>query len=195
MIRCNYNLLSLVCQPILPPSIRSATTLPVRNHHSIYTHSLSYIVRPTALLSEYDDLRHELELVIPNDCLTASSKHDSNLVYSIIFSSISDDTAKTYVRQNNKLKNGCIGWTNIKDLYMGKNNLETKIREFLALINKQNYTGNGMGDATHVTTRLFKCYSALDDLKTYKSEADKLRHLRGIINMGGGLKVPYHISV
>ena len=73
--------------------------------------------------------------------------------------------------------------------------MESKIREFLALINKQNYTGNGMGDATHVNTLLFKYYLALDDLKTYKSEANKLRHLRGIINMGGGLKEPYHISV
>ena len=57
---------------------------------------LSYIVRPRALPSEYDDLRHELEFVIPNDCLMAASKRDSTLVYSIIFSSSTDDTAKTY---------------------------------------------------------------------------------------------------
>ena len=81
---------------------------------------LSYIVRPTALPPEYDDLRHKLKFVIPNDCSTAASKRDSTMVYSIIFSSISDDTAKTYVRQNNKMKNGRLGWTNIEDLYEGK---------------------------------------------------------------------------
>ena len=64
---------------------------------------LSYIVRPRVLPSEYDNLRHELEFVIPNDCSTADSKRDSTLVYSIIFSSMTNDTAKTRVRQKNTI--------------------------------------------------------------------------------------------
>ena len=91
---------------------------------------LSYIVCPRALPSEYDDLRHELEFVIPNDCSTAASKRDSTLVYSIIFSSITDDTAKTRVRQKNTIKNRRLGWTNIEDLYEGKNNSESKSVNF-----------------------------------------------------------------
>ena len=90
---------------------------------------LSYIVRPRALPSEYDGLRHDLEFVISNDCSTAASKRDSALVYSIIFSCITDDTAKTRVLQKCAIKNG-----------------------------------------------------------------RKLRHLRGIIKMGGK-REPFHISV
>ena len=104
------------------------------------------------------------------------------------------DTAKTYVQQKNTIKIGHLGWTNIEDLYEGKNNSETQIRELQNLINRQSYTGNRQGDATCVTTRLFKYYSDLDDLKTYKTEIEKLRHLRQIINMGGGLREPYYIS-
>ena len=96
----------------------------------------SYIVRPRALPSEYDNLRHELEFVIPNYFSTAASKRDSTLVYSIIYSSITDDTAKTCVQEKNTIKNGRLGWTNIEDLYEGKNNLESKIRELQNQINK-----------------------------------------------------------
>ena len=138
---------------------------------------LSYIVHPRALPSEYNGLRHELEFVIPNDCLTAASKHDLNFVYSIIFASITDDTAKTRFRQKCAIKNGRLGWTDIEDLYEGKNNLESKIREIQTQINKQSYTSNGQGDTSKVTTRLFKYYAELDDLRMPKTEANKLRHL------------------
>ena len=51
------------------------------------------------------------------------------------------------------------------------------------------------GNADKVTTRLSKYYSELEELRMPKTEANKLRHLRGQINMGGAVKEPYYISV
>ena len=147
---------------------------------------LSYIVRPRALPSEYDNLMHKLEFVIPNDGSTAASKRDLNLVYGILYNNITDDTTKTRVQQPGATKNGRISWTNIEDLYEGKNNLETKIRELQNQINNQGYTSKCQGNAEKVTTRLFKYYADLDYLRMPKTEANRLQHLRGRINMGGG---------
>ena len=77
---------------------------------------MSYIVRPRAALTEYDNLMHELEFVIPNDGSTAASKRDSDLVYGTLYSNITDDTAKTRIRQPSKTKNGRLAWTSIEAL-------------------------------------------------------------------------------
>ena len=61
---------------------------------------LSFIIRPRALPTAYDNLMHKLEFVIPNDGSTAASKRDSNLVYGTLYSNITDDTAKTRIQQN-----------------------------------------------------------------------------------------------
>ena len=73
--------------------------------------------------------------------------------------------------------------------------METRIRELQKQIDSQSYTSNGSRNAEKVATRLSKYYSELDELRMPKTEANKLRHLRGRINMGGGLKEPYYISV
>ena len=54
---------------------------------------MSYIVRPSTAPTEYTDLMHELEFVIPNDGSTAASKRDSAYVYDILHSNITDHTA------------------------------------------------------------------------------------------------------
>ena len=65
---------------------------------------MSYIVRPSTVPTEHIDLMQELEFVILNDGLTAASKSDSNLVYGILHSNITDNTAKTRIRQQSKTK-------------------------------------------------------------------------------------------
>ena len=126
---------------------------------------LSYIVRPTTPPSEFSNLRHELEFVVVNDGSTATSKCDSMLVYSIMHASITCEVAKTYIENNNEEKCGRVGWFSLKLLYEGKDNKETLLRELLAKIAKQNYTGNGQGNAHNVTSRLFVYYKDLADLK------------------------------
>ena len=156
---------------------------------------MSYIVRPRAPPTEYDNLMNELEFVIPNDGSMAVSKRDSDLVYGTLYSNITDDTAKTRIWQTGAIKNGRLAWTSREDLYVGKNNLDTRILELQKQIDRQSYTSNGSGNAEKVTTRLSKYYSEMEELMMPKTAANKLQHLRGRINMGGGLKEPYYISV
>jgi len=155
---------------------------------------MSYIVRPKTPPTEYADLMHELEFLIPNDGSTAASKRDSKAVYGILHSMIDCHTAKTRIRQSPTLKDGRTAWFDIEDLFEGKNNGEVKIREIRAFLEKQIYTGQGQGNAEKLTTRLLVYYDSLSDLKVPTSEADKLRHLRGKIQMGGSDFEPYYIS-
>lgn len=74
---------------------------------------MSYIVRPSTAPTEYTDLMHELEFVIPTDGSTAASKRDSALVYGILHSNITDNTANTRIRQQSKTKDGRTAWTDI----------------------------------------------------------------------------------
>ena len=143
----------------------------------------SYIVRPTTLPSEFSNIWHELEFVVVNDGLTVTSKHDSMLVYSIMHASITCEVAKTYIKNDNKKKCERFGWVSLKSLYEGKDNKEIVIWEILAKIAKQNYSGNGQGNAHNITSRSFMYYKDLADLKKFFSDADKLRHHRGIINL------------
>ncbi len=139
---------------------------------------MSYIVRPSTAPTEYTNLMHELEFVIPNDDLPAAFKHDSALVYGILHSNILDHTAKTRIRQLNKTKDGRTAWNDLEALYEGKDNGETRIRDINGFVQKQSYTGLGTGCATAVTTRLINYYDELHALNLPTSEANKLRHHR-----------------
>ena len=92
---------------------------------------MSYIVRPRAALTEYDNLMHELEFVIPNDGSTAASKRDSALVYGTLYSNITDDTAKTRIRQPSKTKNGRLAWTSIEALRITRRRESVNFRNIL----------------------------------------------------------------
>lgn len=156
---------------------------------------LSYIVCPTAPHYKFYDTLYKLNFVIKNDGLMATSKCDSTLVYSILHSNITCDIVKTYIEQGSKKKCERLGCFSLEGLYEGKNNAETLIRDFLAQLNKQSYTDNGQGFVSAFTSWLFKYYSVLDNLKKHFTEADKLRHLWGIINVGSDMTVPFYINV
>ena len=94
--------------------------------------------------------------------------------FMVLHSNITDDTAKTRIRQPGATKNGRLAWTSIEDLYEGKNNAETRIHELQRHIDRQSYTSNGQGNADKVTTRLSKYYAELEELRMPKTEANKL---------------------
>ncbi len=155
---------------------------------------MSYIVRPSTVPAEYNDLMHELEFVIPNDGSTATSKRDSALVYGILHSNITDPVAKTRIRQPTNKKDGCSAWKDLEALYEGKDNGETRIRDINEIVARQTYTGAGAGNATGVTTRLINYYDELEVLNLPTTDANKLRHLRAKINMGDPRSYPYYIN-
>ena len=133
---------------------------------------MSYIVRPSTAPSEYNDLMHELEYVIPNDGSTAASKRDSALVYGILYSNITDNTAKTRIRQLSKAKDGLSAWNDIEALFEVKDNSETRIRDLQNFVERQSYTSNDTGNAEKVSTRLFIYYTELEDLGLPTTEAN-----------------------